>query len=114
MNFETKKCHKCGYALTELRDGKIIYLRCYCEWDRAFRARVKQAILPEFYTKTMADWDPPLFREGGYPEFLAAQLAMVPVRLFRFVFRENAIRRQVRGRPGCAGTGRRSAVPQRR
>jgi hypothetical protein len=59
----------------------------------------------------MEDWDPPLFREGGYPEFLAAQTAMVPVRLFRFAFRDNAIQRQVGGRKnlfirGPSGSGR--------
>jgi hypothetical protein len=106
-----KKCHRCGYSLVELREGRPVYLRCLCEWDRAFRARVSETLLPDFYTRTMRDWNPPLFAAGGYRAFMEAQLAMVPIRVFRYAFKDDAIKANVRARRnlfvrGPAGSGR--------
>lgn len=114
MEFET--CQKCGKPVEGMIDGRWVTLRCLCDWERGFHERLRRTVHPDFYRKTMGDWDPPLFASGGYEELMVLQKAAVSRAIYAFAFEKGedgseAIERNIaRGRTlfirGPEGSGR--------
>lgn len=88
-NFIPEKCSKCKKNLNTIKNGKIVYLRCLCEWERGFHERLKKTVHVDFLKpiKTINDWDPPVLH-GGYEEFMAIQKSLAIRRIYEFAFEE--------------------------
>jgi hypothetical protein len=127
-DFVPDKCGRCGGQTTAMKDGGLVYLRCLCEWERGYHERLRGTVHLDFLSpvvKSMADWDPPLFRPAagspGWREMLEVQKIVAVSRLYNFAFKgkgpQQAIRSSIASRhnlfvrgPANSGRGLLAAV----
>ena len=86
-------CPKCGEPKNALRNGQEVRTRCTCDWERGYHERVRRTVMPTFYEngrKTIMDWSPPMFKEGGageFKSFVTVQKSLVMKKVYDFCFR---------------------------
>ena len=80
-------CSRCGQPTAKEEDGKVTYLRCYCDWQRGYAERLRRTIHPEFLkpVKTIKDWNPKLFTTG-FAEMMEVQKVLAIKRLRDFAY----------------------------
>ena len=82
-------CPVCGRETTQMKDGKEFYLPCLCSWERGFHERLKRTIGSAYWTKTLSDWNPPLFNQPcTFSDLMRVQKLAVISRLWSFCFKE--------------------------
>jgi hypothetical protein len=90
-----RTCLRCGEPSLVEANGSPFVKRCRCEVEAAALARMRATVHPQFlgdHTKTMSDWDPPLFsaaRAGPAWRYMRAQRAMAIKRLWDFCFADD-------------------------
>lgn len=69
-------------------------LRCTCDWERVYHEIIAKTVHPSFLRKggfkTMKDWSPPIFKNGGnthFQQLIKAQKAVVIKRVYDFAFK---------------------------
>jgi len=80
-------CTRCGQPTSKEEDGKLVYLRCYCDWQRGYAERIKKTIHSEFLkpVKTIKDWNPKLF-STGFAELMEVQKVLAVKRIRDFAY----------------------------
>lgn len=95
--FVPRTCPKCGEPRNEWRDGRDFILRCSCDWRRGALERLRNTVSQAFWktegkpAKSLADWDPPIFKDDGTCKFQALidiQRVGVIRKMESFCFRE--------------------------
>jgi hypothetical protein len=86
-------CPKCGEPKNALRNGVEVSTRCTCDWERGYHERIRRTVMPTFYEngrKTIKDWSPPIFKQGGcgdFKAFIRVQKSLVMKKVYDFCFR---------------------------
>lgn len=73
-----------------IRNGVEIILRCPCDWERGYHDRMKRTVHPDYWQKTILDWSPGIFKQGGpgtFKNLIKIQKAFCRIRLYNFWFR---------------------------
>jgi len=80
-------CTRCNQPSSKVVDGKLVYLRCHCDWGRGYAERLRKTIHAEFRKplKTIKDWDPPLFA-SGFMELMEVQKLLAVKRIKDFAY----------------------------
>lgn len=82
-------CPVCGRTTIQIKDGKEMYLPCLCVWERGFHERLKRTVGSSYWTKTLSNWNPPLFdRPCSFHDLIRVQKLVVISRLWSFCFKE--------------------------
>jgi len=85
-------CPVCGRQTVLEKDGKEIYLPCLCVWERGFHERLKKTVGSPYWTKTLSDWNPPVFKQlNSFPELMEIQKFVAISRLWSFCFKDCVI-----------------------
>lgn len=88
-------CSICKEPLSEVINGKEIFLRCKCDVQRVWYSTAEKIVHEEFITgpRYLIDWNPPLFKNGGgsiFSTLIKVQKSEAIKKIYNFCFKINA------------------------
>jgi len=94
MGYEPRRCPICGDPKTEMKEGREVFKRCYCEWEKGFHVRLARTVFKTYYEpkmKRMSDWKPPIYfpaKAGLFPSFIRMQKVVAVHRLWDYCYKD--------------------------